>query len=56
MFLEMRDSRKPVLSEHKIDTEASSSIAVNLLTITCFFASVEAPTAIVIDMTVGKAI
>jgi hypothetical protein len=39
-----------------MDTEASSSIAVNRFTITCFFANWDAPTAIVMDITVGNAI
>ena len=45
----------PVLSEHKISMPAISSMATSLLTIAFFFASNEAPTAIVTDKTAGNA-
>ena len=47
--------RVPVLSAHSTSTPASSSMATNLLTIACFFASRRAPTAMVTDRTVGIA-
>jgi len=45
----------PVLSEQSTSTPASSSIADNLVTIACFFASRRAPTAMATDSTVGMA-
>ena len=47
--------RVPVLSEHRMSTPASSSIADNRVTIASFFASRRAPTAMVTDSTVGIA-
>mmetsp|Transcript_13855 Transcript_13855/g.16804 ORF Transcript_13855/g.16804 Transcript_13855/m.16804 type:complete len:206 (+) Transcript_13855:178-795(+) len=46
----------PVLSEHKMSIPASSSTAVILVTIACFFASSLTPDAIVTDKTTGMAI
>ena len=45
----------PVLSEHRMSTPASSSMAASRVTTTCFFASRRAPTAMVTDSTVGMA-
>ena len=45
----------PVLSEQRMSTPASSSMATSRLTIACFLASSRAPTAMVTDSTVGIA-
>ena len=45
----------PVLSEHKMSTPASSSIADSRVTIASFLARRRAPTAMVTDSTVGIA-